>query len=542
MDPSRATTTDAITTQPPNSHDSRSIRICRLSKTFPGQQALAGLDLVIPQDEVHCLLGQNGSGKSTLIKILSGYHTFDDGGEITVHGEQLRGGHPSESARHGLRFVHQQTGVINDLTAVENLSLGAGFSRKRTGRIDWHRQRKRARELLAYVGRPDQDLDRPMRYARAVDRTALAIARALDPHNGEIRFLFLDEPTAALPVAEVDHLIGVVQEVRSRGVGVVYVTHRLDEVFRLGDRVTILRDGRNIGTHDVPSMTTRQLIDLIVGEGPSRTEATRSDVRPRRTNRVRARSEPHPRLAVRELDAELLSGVSFEARAGEVLGFAGLDGSGREQLCYALLGAIPSTATQISLDGAAIAAPLTPRRAAEHGIALAPGNRQPGCAVAKFSLRENLTLPQLGRYRRRLRIDTRNEDVSATGWIERLNIRTSQCDSPSRALFSQLSGGNQQKVVIAKWLATKPRVLLLDEPTAGVDVGARTSIYEVIRTEAERGTSIVVTSSDVQDFIQVCERVLVLAGGRLIASFTGDEIAEAAILDALTTEGSVRRG
>lgn len=509
---------------------SSSIQLSHLSKTFPGQMALDAVSLTMRSDEVHCILGQNGCGKSTLIKILSGYHTFDPGSNIRVNEEEFLGGNPQESARLGLRFVHQQNGVIGELSALENLALGSGYSHTWCRRIDWSRERERARDLLQQVGRPDLDLDRPMALARAVDRTAVTIARAIDPSQGHIRFLFLDEPTAALPVSEVDHLMTLVGQVRERRVGVVYVTHRLDEVFRIADRVTILRDGRHISTLPVSGLTHDQLIELIVGRA---TTIAAHNARSPAPQPAKMAETSTPSLAVSGLRSDLIAGVDVTIQPGEVVGIAGLDGSGREEFCYALVGAVPSSMDNLEVNGDRVRERLSPHVAKRHGIALAPGNRQAGSAVRDFTIRENVTLPQLATYRRRGWIRKGWERAEVSTWLTRLSVRTSRDADPSSALFSQLSGGNQQKVVLAKWLATGPRALLLDEPTSGVDVGAREAIYQVIRSQAERGMGVLLNSSDIQDHLGICDRVLIMRQGLVGAELSGDNLTEGALLDGL---------
>ena len=505
------------------------IEVDHVSKTFPGQKALDDVSFVMESGSVHCVLGQNGCGKSTLIKALSGYHAIDPGGSISVGGEPLVGANPQESSRLGMRFVHQTTGVIPQLSALENLALGIGYVKK-YGAIDWTAERRRVRDLLGLIGRADLDLDRPMSEARAVDRAAVAIARAVDPKGSDLRFLFLDEPTAALPVAEVDHLMELVTRVRDRGVGVVYVTHRLDEVFRIGDVVTVLRDGRHIATEPVAELDHAKLIRLITGERES--VATQRHTGSGKPQLVGGSPVPTS-LVVRGLTTTQLRGIDFEVGPGEVVGVAGLDGSGREEVCYALVGAIPATYDSIVVGGTPLGRPVTPAGAQRNGLVLAPGNRQPGSSVRDFNLRENITLPFLGSFRRMLRISRREETAAANQWVGRLSIRTSQADDPSAALFSQLSGGNQQKVVLAKWLATGPRALMLDEPTSGVDVGAREALYEVIRGYAERGMGVLLASSDIQDFLRICDRVLVVRNGAIPTELRGDDVTESALLDAL---------
>jgi ribose transport system ATP-binding protein len=515
-----------------------SLHVEHLSKTFPGQVALSDVTLDLATGEVHCILGQNGSGKSTFIKVLSGYHTPDPGTVIRVGGTVAAKLNPIESRQLGLRFVHQQAGIVSQLSAVENAALGIGFSRRRAGVIDWKAQERRTRELLSRVGRGDIDIWQPMSRARAVDRTAVAIARAIDPTGGEIRFLFLDEPTAALPPTEVDYLCELIERVRERGIGVVYVTHRLDEVFRIGDRVSVLRDAKLLGTWPVDDINHDRLVDIIVGspvdEGAQAdtaddaAEVTAPDLAPDAGSTV---------VSVRGLRSELLHDLSFDLHAGEIVGVAGLAGSGREELPYALIGAVPSTVEALEVHGQPVTRPLTPRSAKRLGLLLAPGNRQLGSAISKFAIRENLTLPSVPSYTRLLRVVRSRERSASRGWIHDLSIRTGE--RGEERSYAELSGGNQQKVIIAKWLNMRPTVLALDEPTSGVDVGAREAIYAIIRHHARDGMAVLLASSDFQDFAHVCTRVLVLWEGAVIAELSGDQVTEDAIL--ATVMGGGRR-
>jgi ribose transport system ATP-binding protein len=515
-----------------------SLHVEHLSKTFPGQVALSDVTLELTTGEVHCVLGQNGSGKSTFIKVLSGYHTPDPGSVIRVGDTVVARLNPTESRQLGLRFVHQQAGIVAQLSAVENVAMGIGFARRRAGVIDWKAQEARTRELLSLVGRGDMDIWGPMSRGRAIDRTAVAIARAIDPAGGEIRFLFLDEPTAALPPTEVDYLCELIATVRDRGIGVVYVTHRLDEVFRIGDRVSVLRDAKLLGTWPIGEINQEQLVDIIVGppltEGAQAeipAEVTLADLAEEAAPAVPADSPAQagsPVVSVRGLRSELLRDLSFDLHPGEIVGVAGLAGSGREELPYALIGAIPATIEALEVQGQPVTDRLTPRRAKQLGLLLAPGNRQLGSAISKFVLRENLTLPAIPSYTRLLQVVRRRERAVSRRWIRDLSIRAGE--RGEERSYAELSGGNQQKVIIAKWLNMRPTVLALDEPTSGVDVGAREAIYAIIRHHAKEGMAILLASSDFQDFAHVCSRVLVLWEGEVIAELTGDQVTEEAIL------------
>lgn len=480
------------------------VRTTDLSKTFPGQRALDGVSLEIERGEVHGLLGENGSGKSTLIKVLSGIHSPDPGSRVEIHGHTLAPGSPGDAAHLGLRFVHQNLGIIDRMTAVENLALSSDYRARPGLPIRRREQSARLRALLDRFG-VAVPLDRPLGECRAVERSIVAIVRALDGLDLERGVLVLDEPTAALPPNEVEHLFEIVREVSRQGVTTIYVTHRLDEVFALVDRVSVLRDGRLQGTREIADLDHRTLAEMIVG-GVTAASPSPSGIRPADTER----SVPSvPRLRVEGLRSPVLRGVSFSVAAGEVLGVAGLLGSGREELAYALFGAVPAASESIEVDGRVLPGALTPARARQARIGLAPGNRQAGSAIGPFTLRENITLTDLAGVSTRGRISRRRERTVCGRWIDALDVRPPDPERP----FSLLSGGNQQKAILAKWFSIDPLVVLMDDPTSGVDVGARQAIYGVIRNQAATGCSFVVCSSDHEDLVELCDRVLVLRGG-----------------------------
>lgn len=492
------------------------VRITDLSKTFPGQQALSRVSFEIRRGEVHGLLGENGSGKSTLIKVLSGLHAPDADSSVEIHGSPLRFGSASDSARLGLRFVHQTLGIIDQMTAVENIALSSGYEVRPGFPIRLREQAARVSGLLDRFG-VDIPLDRPLGACRAIDRSIVAIVRALDGLDLERGVLVLDEPTAALPPHEVEQLFEIVRELTRHGVTTVYVSHRLDEVFALVDRVTVLRDGHMQGTRDVAELDHHSLVELILGRA---SQATRSDEGP--GEQPAASGVPAPTeelLSVGGLRSSSLDGVSFTVRRGEVLGVAGLLGSGREELAYALVGAVAASSDALVLEGRALPK-MNPTAARRCGIGLVPGNRRVGSAIGALTVRENITLTDLRGVSRLGRISRRAERAVATRWIGALDLRP---PDPERA-FGLLSGGNQQKAILAKWFNIDPRVVLLDDPTAGIDVGARRTVYDVIRARAATGTAFVVCSSDQEDLVELCDRVLVLRDGTVNCELSGDEI------------------
>jgi len=497
------------------------VEISHLSKTFPGQRALDDVSFEILRDEIHALVGENGSGKSTLIKCLSGFHRPDPGSEIRVAGEPLEQESAADSWRHGLRFVHQDLGLIAELSATENVGLASGYLRSGVGRIAWARQRQLTRELLARIG-VEFDVDLPVSELRAVERSALAIARALDDSSGQISLLVLDEPSAALPPAECEALFAVLREVVTQGVSILYVSHRLDEILNLAAQVTVLRDGAYKGTFPTATMDRGRLAELIVGQ---QVEVS--------AQAPKAASTSEPVMAVRGLRCDPLSRVDFEVQPGEVLGIAGLSGSGREVLAAAVCGAVEAE-MELTLEGEEWRGTMDPGEAERLGLALVLPNRHPAAAIPNFTIGENITLGRLPEFRRGGRIQQRRERAAVMEWIERLDVRPADPDR----LYGLLSGGNQQKVLLAKWFGIEPRVVFMDDPTSGVDIGARHAIYDVIRDYARTGAGFVVCSSDIEDFVGVCDRVIALVEGRVAEELRGDSIRESELLRAISGSGS----
>jgi len=496
------------------------VEVDGLSKTFPGQRALNDVSLDVRRGEIHALLGQNGSGKSTLIKILAGLYSPDPGCSISICGEVLPLGSPRDSHRLGLRFVHQALGIIEELTAVENIALGFGYRHRRVRLIDWRSQRVKTRELLAQLSL-DFDIDCPVSELRAVDRTAIAMARALDEDGFPSRVLVLDEPTAALPPAEVDALFSLVRRAREGGTSVIYVSHRLDEIFALADRTTVLRDGFVQGTVPIEDIDRQSLVRMIVGEGHADAASTID-------TRAQASSDDDVALKVTGLVGKVLAGVEFSVAKGEILGIAGLTGSGREEFAGCLVGQRPGGAVLEDAEGR-LARDPTPRMAKDMGVVLVLPNRSQGAAAAEMTVRENLTLPHMRQYTNKGLIRKAKELRDTVSWIDALDIRPRE---PERA-FALLSGGNQQKVVFGKWLNLSPRVLILDDPTSGVDVGARSVIYDLVRNQAARGMAVIVCSSDIDDLLAVCTRVIVLSEGSIVDELRDSAIDEVSVLMAM---------
>jgi ribose transport system ATP-binding protein len=485
------------------------LRVERLTKSFVGKRVLADLDLVVESGEVHALLGENGSGKSTFIKVLSGYHAPDSGGAVWVDGQPLPFGSPTAARSAGLRFVHQDLGLIDSETVVDNLSLGAGFA-TRFGTVRRKHSLLAARADLNRVGL-DIDPRSVVEDLSPAQKTGVAIARALRPDaDAPVRVLVLDEPTAALPQAEVEHLLAMIRSASAIGVGVVYVTHRLDEVFSVAGRVTVLRDGHKQATVPTSSIDRRGLVKLLIGNELDEVRAAAALV-------TAAQGESF--LQVRGLRASALENISFDVHAGDIVGLAGITGSGRDALLGAMFGARPRLAGAVVVGGSTVR-PGRPDCARAAGVAYVPPDRKLFAAVMTLSARENLSLSDLRPFWRHGIIHRKAEQKESRQWFERLSVRPLSFEAP----LATFSGGNQQKVVIAKWLRRKPRVLLLDEPTQGVDIAAKAQLHREILAAAAGGCAVVVSSSDVDEVVALCHRVLVLRHGHLAVQLTGAEV------------------
>lgn len=508
------------------SHDGL-LSVRRISKTFPGQRALIDVDLSVDVGEVHALLGHNGSGKSTLIKILAGFHLPDPGGEVLVRGTPLELGHPARSAAEGLRFVHQDLALVGALTVAENMAFTTGYARSTWGTIDTASHRERTCELLSRLGAA-LDVDRRVDTLDPIDRAIVGIARALDGLDGAGGLLVLDEPTAALPPDEVGRLFEVVRSLRGLGVSCLYVTHRMDEVHELTDTFTVLRDGQVRARGATAERTSDELIELILGQPAP--ELRRSN----RPAEQRDAGTAPLALDVGGLRAERLDDVSLQVAKGEVLGVAGVLGSGREAIGPALTGAVPATAERYVTSRGELDR-ITPRSSGRAGVVMVPGTRGVGSMIDDFTVTENLTFATLSRYHRLGWINRVAEHRSVSSWIKRFSVRPARPD----AALSELSGGNKQKVLVAKWLQTEPGVLVMDEPTSGVDVGASAAIHEFIRQAAATDMGCIVASSDLDDLIAVATRVIVMDHGRIAATLVGDQITEKEILHAMSVRTTV---
>ena len=483
------------------------LRIEHLSKTFPGQVALSDVDLDVAAGEVHALVGQNGSGKSTLIKVLAGYHQPDPGGAAWVNGEPLTLGDGHAATGAGIRFVHQDLGLVGAVNAVENLALTVGYRTSFGGRIRWREERRVTRKALADLGLEDVDIRAPIDALPPAQRTSVAIARALVGWEENAHLLILDEPTATLPGDDVRRLFEVIHRLKAKGVSILYVSHHLDEVFELADRVTVLRDGRLVATRPVKGLDHDGLIELIVGhrlEAHTATEASTSG---------------KPVLSVRGLKGDTVHELDLDVCHGEIVGLAGITGSGREDVIPLIAGQIPREDGDVWIDSASISN-YDPHGGIGAGAAFVTAERAVLGTVGTMSVRENLTITELKRFVAGGRLRRSRELRETKEWIDRLAIKTSSTEAP----IGSLSGGNQQKVMFGKALRLAPKVLLLDEPTQGIDVGAKDQIHRLVDEAAGEGMAVLVASTDTDELVRLCHRVVVMVGGRVIATLSGGQI------------------
>lgn len=502
------------------------LTVRNVSKTFGGQHALRSVDFDLEPGEIHALVGQNGSGKSTFIKILAGYHQPAPGASAWINGEPFDLGSSESAAKAGLRFVHQDLGLVPALGALDNLALGRGYRCGRTGSISWRAEEESAKAALSALGYA-LDVRKPVALLSAAERTGIAIARALDTVNGEPTVLVLDEPTASLPAAEVARLFSVIRRVQRLGVGIIYVSHRFSEVFEVTDRVTVLRDGAIVGTYQTASLDHDQLVELTVG----RAVAAFEEEHDRSASPAGGGEHEGAVLQARGLRGRIVAGVDLDLLPGEVFGIGGVTGSGREELGELVFGGVKRQGS-VTVDGKAVPQ-NRPDLSIRCGLTLVPAERLLKGLLKDRSVRENLTIAGLDDLYGRRGLNRRKEIEEARYWMEKMDVSTKDPET----ILMTLSGGNQQKVMLARVLRLHPKVLVLDEPTQGVDVGARASIYEIVRNVAEEGAAVLVLSSESEELVALCDRVAVMVQGRLSKPY-GTEDLDADDLTKLTVSRS----
>ncbi len=499
-------------TEPSRASPEPVLQMIDISKEFPGVRALDHVDLEVLPGEVHALLGENGAGKSTLIRILGGIH-HRDSGEIRLRGRRVEITGPRQARELGIAIIHQELSQVGPLSVAENLLLGREPRRWRWF-VDWRVARSQAQQSMADLG-IDVDPRSRVDLLSVAERQALEIARAL---SQKADILVMDEPTAALTIEETNRLFDIIRDLTGRGVAVVYISHRLEEIFRIADRVTVLRDGHHVGTFRRDAIDMDGLIQSMVGR--------------KLTEKFPKESVPAgpPMLEVRGLSAPgLFRNVSFAVHAGEIVGIAGLVGSGKIEVAHALFGAIPIGAGDIVIEGRKVDI-TSPSDAIARGIGLVPEDRKTQGLVLGMSVRANISLPSLDRLEVAGFVRRDEERRVVEQRIARLQIHTASPEQAARTL----SGGNQQKVVVAKWLEGGGKVLLMCEPTRGIDVGAKVELYRLMVELARTGVAQLLISSELPEVLGMSDRILVMHEGEITGEFSRAEATQEAIMASAT--------
>ncbi len=472
------------------------LRVVAASKWFGGVQALNSVDLEIHAGEIHGLIGENGAGKSTLVKILTGIHSADSG-SVRLGEREVVLERPQDAAAAGISAIQQEPSMFDDLSVAENIFVGTQPLKSRVGTIDWRRMRYEATRLLHELG-SEIDVRRELGLLSVAERHIVSLARAL---STDARIIIFDEPTAALSHSEIGRLFETIAGLRRKGKAIVFISHKLDEVFRICDRFTVLRDGQLVSTGMTSEASESDLIRAMVGR-------TLDDVYPKAdatlgNTVLEVESLCHPT----EFDD-----ISFSLRRGEILGFYGLVGSGRSEVMEALFGLKPASSGTVRLKGQTMALD-SPGQAVKFGLSYVPEDRQQHGAILPMSITQNISLPQIDAVSGRIFLSRQREEALVSEFCENVAVKASSWSQ----LVEELSGGNQQKVVIGKWLATRPEVIILDEPTKGIDVGSKAAVHRTIGRLVQSGLAVILVSSELEEAIGISDRLMVMAQGRIVA-------------------------
>ncbi|MDK2799343.1 MAG: simple sugar transport system ATP-binding protein [Clostridiales bacterium] len=481
------------------------IKVTNVSKSFAGVQALKNIDLTIKRGEIRCLAGENGCGKSTLIKIISGAHVPDEG-DIEINGKHYKRLHPIEAIREGIQVIYQDFSIFPNLTAAENIALNSELAKNRRF-VNWKRVKSIAKEAIRKID-VNIDLDAKVENLSVADKQLIAISRALLQNA---KLIIMDEPTTALTQKEVNALFKVVKSLQQKGISILFVSHKLDEVFDLAEKITILRNGQNVIDGDTSQFDKEKFVYYMTG---------------------RKISESHYELQQESnqclLKVEKLSqkgsfyDISFDLYSGEILGITGLLGSGRTELAMALFGLNPADSGRIYVEDR-LTEIKTVQDAIKNRIAYVPEDRLTEGLFLQQSIGRNIIISTVEKLLNKYKlIDSEKMNIQINHWVKELNIATPSTHLPVQAL----SGGNQQRVVLAKWLATNPKILILNGPTVGVDIGSKTDIHQIIRELAQQGVGVIVISDDIPELLHNCNRILIMRKGRIVGEFGGKSITE----------------
>ncbi len=487
------------------------IKMQNISKSFGGVQALIDVHMEVQAGEVHALLGENGAGKSTLIKTMTGVHQ-PNSGEIYLRGELVRFSGPRDAQQQGIGAIYQEPSLFPDLDIAENIM--AGRQPTRAGRVDWRTMYREARKILDQLG-VSLDPRTKARNLSVAQQQTVEIARALSLNA---QLLIMDEPTSSLTLTEVEELFRIIRQLRDAGTAIIFISHRLEEFFAVADRVTILRDGHFVGTRAMTGVTTDELIQMMVG---------------RHINELFPKQEATVGETLLEVSNLTVSGkfedISFSLRAGEILGLAGLIGAGRTDVARSLFGIQPAQFGTIKVNGQAVTI-NSPQQAMDLGLGFVPEDRQHHGLVLPMSIADNITLPILPRYATAGWLRARDARQVAATAAQKLEVKSAGMAQKAK----ELSGGNQQKVVLAKWLETGPRILILDEPTRGIDVGTKAAVHQLMSDLANQGVAILMISSELPEILGMSDRILVMREGRITGEFMRAEATQEKLMAAAT--------
>lgn len=486
------------------------IKLDNLNKTFPGVKALDDIKLEVKRGEVHALIGENGAGKSTLIKILSGVYQPDDGTQIIIEGQQYKELTPIMSLKKGIAVIYQDSALFPNLSVAENIAISSEIEQD-SKVLNWKKMRETAIKAIDKLG-VRIDVDVPVNSLSIARQQLVSIARAL---VYDAKMIIMDEPTSSLSKGEVELLFNIIRSLKSSGISILFVSHKLEELFEVSDRFTVLRDGKYVGTYERSELDNDRLIALMVGRKVTFT-------------RQAAEKIGDTLIEVKNLTKKgNFADISFKIHSGEIVTLTGLVGAGRTEVAQALVGINIPDSGEIYLQGKKVEV-TSPEDAVRHGIAYVPESRQTEGLIMRQSVEDNITLTILNKFKNSMSIvNVEKKKDAAEKWIKSLNIRPSYPDM----LVQKLSGGNQQRVVIAKWLATDPKVLIIDEPTNGIDVGAKTEIHNLLRDLAAKGMGILMISSELPEVLAISDKVLVMRRGRIAVEFDAENLTQEEIMN-----------